>query len=99
MQDLLTVRLRVRYNVYMQTVSITDLKQNTKAVIRRVRDSKRPLFVLQRSQPAAVLLNPKQYEAYEQFLEDRDDLQVIEDRKNEPTASLEKVAKELGIDL
>lgn len=83
----------------MQTVSITDLKQNTKAVLAKVKGSKKPLFVLQRSQTAAVLLDAKQYEIYEQMLEDRDDLQAIEDRKHEPSVSLEEVAKKLGIKL
>ena len=81
----------------INTVSITDLKQNTSDVVKRVRASGKPVVVMQRSEPAAVLLDPDYFEILEKALEDLGDLQAIEDRKNEPTVPFEEVAKKLGL--
>ncbi|MBI2600142.1 type II toxin-antitoxin system Phd/YefM family antitoxin [Candidatus Daviesbacteria bacterium] len=83
----------------INVVSITDLKQNTKQVVEKVKTSKKPMVVLQRSEPAAVLVDPEYYEKLEQALEDLEDLQAIEERKNEPTVSFEEVAKKIGYKL
>lgn len=69
----------------MKTVSITNLKQNTAGIIKGVKAEGKPVVVLQRSEPAAVLVDPDYYETLEGALEDLIDLKAIEDRKNEPT--------------
>lgn len=80
----------------INTVSITDLKQNTASVIKKVKESGEPVVVLQRSEVAAVMVDPKYYQRLEQALEDIADLQAIEERKNEPTIPAEKIAQKLG---
>lgn len=81
----------------IKTVSITDLKQNTASIIKKVKTEGKPVVVLQRSEPAAVLVGPDYYEALEIALEDIADLKAVEERKNEPTISSQKVAKKLGL--
>lgn len=77
----------------INTVSITDLKQNTADVVKRVKTSGEPLVVMQRSEPAAVLVDPDYYEILEGALEDLEDLRDIELRKNEPTVSMDEYLK------
>ena len=88
---LLTILSKVLYNVFIMinTVSITDLKQNTAGIIKKVQEGK-SVVILQRSQVAAVLVDPKYFEALEQSLEDAIDLKAIEERKNEPTVSFDE---------
>lgn len=74
----------------INTISITDLKQNTASVVKKVKESGRPHFILQRSEVAAVLVDPEKYQILEQALEDMEDLQAIEKRKDEPTVPFEK---------
>lgn len=74
----------------ISTVSITGLKQNTKKVVDDVKSSGKPTMVLQRSEIAAVLVDPDYYQMLEEALEDLEDLRDIELRKNEPTVSLDK---------
>lgn len=81
----------------INTVSITELKQNAAGVIKALRDKKESVLILQRSEAAAVLVDPDYYELLEQALEDLDDLRVIRERKNEPRIPYEQVAKELGL--
>lgn len=78
----------------INTVSITDLKQNTSKVIKKVKD-KQSVVVLQRSKPAAVLIDPDHYQALEEALEDLVDLQAIEDTKGEPTTPFDEVYNKL----
>lgn len=77
----------------INTVSITDLKQNTADVMKRVKTSGLPLVVMQRSEPAAVLVEPSYYDILEDALEDLEDLRDIELRKNEPTVSMDEYLK------
>lgn len=79
----------------IDTVSITDLKQNTSQVIKRVKNRGRSVVILQRSRAAAVLVDPDYFDALEASFEDRIDLKAIEDRKNEPSISFEEVSKKL----
>lgn len=83
----------------LNLVSITDLKQKTKKVIEDVKKSGKSTVVIQHSEPAAVLVDPDYYEKLEQALENIEDLQAIEDRKNEPTVSFAEVAKKIGYKL
>ncbi|MDO8452558.1 MAG: type II toxin-antitoxin system Phd/YefM family antitoxin [bacterium] len=79
------------------TVSITELKQNTAKVVKKIKTTGQSVVVIQRSEPAAVLVEPDYYEILEQALEDLDDLRVIRERKNESRIPYEQVAKELGL--
>lgn len=81
----------------INTISITDLKQKAAAVITKVRSSGMPLVVMQRSKPAAVLVDPEYYKALEGALEDLEDLKAIEERQKEPNIPLKEVAQKLGI--
>lgn len=77
----------------INTVSITDLKQNTASIVKKAKSSGQPVVVLQRSEVAAVLLDPDYYKVLEQALEDLEDLRDIELRKNDPTVSMDKYLK------
>lgn len=72
----------------INTVSITVLKQNTSEVVKKVKSSGQPVVVIQRSEVAAVLIDPDHYKMFEEAierLEDLEDLKAIRERKNEPT--------------
>lgn len=71
-------------------VSITDLKQNTSKIIRKVRAEGKSLVILRRSKAAAVLVDPDYYELLEESLEDLADLKAIEERKDDPTIPFDK---------
>lgn len=81
----------------INTISITELKQNVAGVIKNLKDKGEPVLVLQRSEPAAILVDPDYYESLEQALEDLNDLRVIRERKNEPSIPAKEVAKKLGL--
>ena len=55
-------------------IPVTDLRQNAAGVIRRVRDSKEPVFITQRGRTAAVVVSA---EAYERAADDRDLLEAL----------------------
>ena len=48
-----------------QIVPVTDLRQDAASVLRRVRDSKEPVFITQRGRAAAVMLSTEAYERVE----------------------------------
>lgn len=77
----------------INTVSITDLKQKTADVIKNVRASGKPAAILQRSEVAAILVDPEYYQVLEEALEDLEDIRDIELRKNEPTISMDEYLK------
>lgn len=58
----------------INTVSISDLKQNTASVIKRVKNSDGPIVVLQRSKPVAVLVNFSIYLKMEKALKESQSL-------------------------
>jgi len=74
----------------INTVSITDLKQNTSKIIGQVRAEGKSLVILQRSKAAAVLVDPEYYDILEEALEDLADLKAIEDRKSDATVVFDK---------
>lgn len=80
----------------INTISITDLKQNTADVVKKLRVSGGSVVVMQRSEPAAVLVDPDYYEMLENALEDFEDLRDIELRKNEHTIPMEEVMKKIA---
>ena len=55
-------------------VPITDLRQDAARVLRRVRDSKEPVFITQRGRAAAVILST---EVYERAEHDRELLRLL----------------------
>jgi len=55
-------------------VPITDLRQNAATVLRRVRDSREPVFITQRGRATAVMLSTEVYERAEQ---DREILRLL----------------------
>lgn len=71
------------------TISITDLKQHTSKVIKKVQDKGRSVVILQRSKTVAVLVDPNYYNILEQTLENTIDLKAIKERKNDPAAKFE----------
>ena len=81
----------------INAVSITHLKQNIASIINTVRSTGEPIIVLQRSEPAAVIVDPDYYKILEEALEEKEDLKSIEERKNEPVITAEEVAKKLGL--
>lgn len=80
----------------ISTASITDLKQNTAQIIKRLQKEEKSVVILQRSQAAAVLVDPDYYAILEEALETANDLKAIEERKNEQTVPFEEVAKKLA---
>lgn len=74
----------------INTISITDLKQNTAKVIEKVKEESKSLVILQRSKAAAVLVNPDYYDILEEALEDLADLKAIEERKNDATVAFDE---------
>jgi prevent-host-death family protein len=80
----------------ISTASITDLKQNTAQIIKKLHEEGKSVVILQRSQAAAVLVDPDHYAVLEEALETSNDLKAIEERKDEPTVSFEEVAKKLA---
>ena len=97
--ELLTIRSRVLYSVLIMinTASITDLKQNTAQIIKKMQEEGKSVVILQRSQAAAVLVDPDYFAVLEEALETTNDLKAIEERKNEPTVPFEEVAKNLDL--
>ena len=96
---LLTIRSKVLYNLpnMINTASITDLKQNTANIIKKLQEEGKSVVILQRSQVAAVLVDPDYFAVLEEALETSIDLKAIEERKNEQTVSFEEVAKKLAL--
>lgn len=80
----------------INTVSITDLKQNTSNVVKKLKKDGKSVVVLQRSKIAAVLVDPQYFSILEESLEDLIDLKAIEDRKKEKRISFDEVVKDLG---
>ena len=48
-----------------EIVTITDLRQNSSAVLKRVRASREPVIITQRGRAAAVMLSVEEYERTE----------------------------------
>ncbi len=55
-------------------VPITDLRQDAASVLRRVKETKEPVFITQRGRAAAVMLSA---EAYERGERDRELLRLL----------------------
>ncbi|MGB7621858.1 MAG: type II toxin-antitoxin system Phd/YefM family antitoxin [Terriglobia bacterium] len=55
-------------------IPVTDLRQDAASVLKRVRESKQPIFITQRGRAAAVIQST---EAYERGEHDRELLRVL----------------------
>ena len=91
---------KVLYSVptMLSTASITDLKQNTAKIINKIKEGGKSVAILQRSQVAAVLVDPEYYSILEQALENSEDIKSIDERKSESTVSFEEVANKLDLE-
>ncbi len=74
----------------IDTVSVTNLKQKTSSVLKKIKSSGNPMIIISRSEPAAVLVDPDHYKSLEKALEDIEDLRAIESRRNEKGINFEK---------
>ena len=81
----------------MTTISISQLKTNPAAAIDQAIDY--PLAVLNRSQVKAYLIGKDLFEKLLDYLEDAADRKIIAKTDFSKGESLDKVAKELGLDL
>ncbi len=52
-----------------QIIPISDLRQNTSGVVKRLSSSRDPLFITQRGRAAAVMVSMKEYEYTQHELE------------------------------
>ena len=78
-------------------IPVSDLRQDTAGVLKRIRDSGEPVVVTQRGRASAVMLS---VDAYEQSEEERQILKVLARGEQEIQAgtghSLASVIKEAG---
>lgn len=64
------------------SVSVTELKRNFASVLATAQNT--PIAVLNHNKPEAYLLSTKHYEKLLEILEDIQDRQIVEERKNGP---------------
>lgn len=81
----------------MTSISVSQLKANPAAAINQAVDY--PLAVLSRSQVKAYLIGKDLFEKLVDYLEDTADRKVIAKTDFSKGESLDKVAKELGLEL
>ncbi len=63
----------------MNTVSVTDLRQDATNILNNVIASQKPTFVIQNSKPRVVMLDAAYYLALQEALEDYED--ILDSRK------------------
>lgn len=63
----------------MNTVSVTDLRQNATNIINSVVTSQYPVYVIQSSKPKVVMLDASYYLALQEAIEDYED--ILDSRK------------------
>jgi prevent-host-death family protein len=72
------------------TISISNLRQNTANVVNKIAKSKEPKIILQRSKPKAVLVDVDYFEALEEMLLDLTDSNEAEKAKGERSEKFDK---------
>ena len=78
----------------MNTISITDLRQDATRVLRQVEASQEPTYVFQNANIKAVILDAKYYEALQEALEDfMDGLEAREALKEPGRITLDAYAR------
>lgn len=65
------------------TITISQLRQNAADAINTVRDSQQPTVILQRSSPAAVLVDVRYFQALEEAVLDATDSREADRAKTE----------------
>jgi prevent-host-death family protein len=79
------------------TISISDLRQNTAAAIKSVISNKQPSIIFQRSKPKAVLVDYHYFQDLEEAVQDLSDAKEAEIAKSEPKDSFDKyISKRWG---
>jgi len=48
--------------IYMQMISVTDMRRNIRDILARIGETKEPAVILQQSRPAAYLIDPETFE-------------------------------------
>lgn len=61
-----------------KTASVTDLRQNATNLLREVHETKEPVFIIQNSKKAAVLLDEDSYEDLLEAYMDKRDYEIAE---------------------
>ncbi|EEG08610.1 type II toxin-antitoxin system Phd/YefM family antitoxin [Pseudogulbenkiania ferrooxidans] len=67
-------------------VSVTELKRNFAGVLREAGDA--PVAVINHNRPEAYLLSARHYEQLMDYVEDLEDAELIRQRQNEPSISV-----------
>jgi prevent-host-death family protein len=73
----------------MNTISISELRQNTAKIIKNLGKDNAPVTIMQRSKPQAVLVNSKYFQNLEEAVMDLQDALEAEKAKSEDTLPLE----------
>ena len=76
-----------------QTLSVSDLRQKTKSVLKTVVSKQQSFIILQRSKPKAVLVDVDYFKALEEMLLDYTDSKEAEKAKKETKDPLKKYIK------
>ena len=76
-----------------QTLSVSDLRQKTKSVLKTVASKQQSFVILQRSKPKAVLVDVEYFKALEEMLLDCTDSKEAEKAKKEAKDPLDKYIK------
>ena len=71
----------------MQTITISQLRQNAAAAINSVIASQKPTVILQRSRPTAVLVDARYFQALEEAVLDETDAREADVAKSEARMS------------
>ncbi|OGK16044.1 hypothetical protein A2690_01345 [Candidatus Roizmanbacteria bacterium RIFCSPHIGHO2_01_FULL_39_12b] len=77
-----------------QTISISELRQNATGAINRVVDSQRPVVIVTRSKPKAVLVDFNYFNSLEEAIMDLTDAAEAERAKKEPKREFNKYLAE-----
>ena len=82
--------------------TVTDLRENTVALLRLLEKKRNPTIIVHRNSPKAVMISISEYNRMLQSLEDNYDEQLALALEKEPKRNgvpLEEVARELGVKL
>jgi len=94
--DKRTSREYLKHTMNSTIISVTDLRQNTAKVLKRIKKTGETLTILQRSKPTAVLVDHDYFNMLEEAYMDLTDDREAERAKTakEPTVSFEKYVQE-----
>jgi|AACY02.16.fsa_nt_gi Phd_YefM. len=75
----------------MKTITLQDIKRFGSKALKKGS----PLYLIVNSKPQSVILSVEDYETLIEAIEDYEDMLVIEERKNDPTVTLEEAFQEI----